>query len=807
MRRLLQLAAGAALCAHAAMADAELRVYPERVQLDNAEDRQRLVAVRTREDGITEDVTAAAQIGFAAEGIAAWDGNVVTPESDGDTEAVVAHEGAELRIPVTVRNSGHTPPVSFRNDVLPVMMRSNCNNGGCHGTARGQNGFHLSLFGYDPAADYYSLTREFRGRRMDPAAPAASLILTKPTGEVAHEGGTVLAPGDGMYETLLRWIEEGAPDDDLDALPSLTGISLLPEQAVLAADTALQRFTVEARYSNGETRDVTPLAVLSASDETVLTIDGAGQAQAGGQGETYVMARYGTFAVVSQVIVVPEDLEFAWPEDARPRNYIDEEVFAKLRNLRVPPAKPCGDSVFVRRVHLDILGILPTIAETQAFLADESPDKRAELIDALLERPEFSDVWAMKWAEALRVSTAGRRLDPKGLHRYNDWLRGAVTENKPLDGLVRSLLTAEGGNFANPASNFYLVETDPIQMAENVAQVFMGVQISCAQCHNHPFDQWTMDDYYSFAAFFAQVGRKQSSDPRETIVFNRGGGEVKHMVDDRDMPPKFLGGAQPDPGGADRRAVLADWLVSPENPWFARNIANRVWEHFFGRGIVDPVDDVRVTNPPSHPLLLETLGARLAESGYDLRQLIRDICNSYTYQMSTQARVPGLRDERNFAHASLRRMPAEQLLDAVCHVTGAQIKFPNLPLGARAVQVADGNSGNYFLDVFGRPVRETACACERQNEPTLAQTLHLINGETLQQAIQTPGGRLEQLIEGETAPAAAVQELYLAALARLPGAEELEEIETYMAASGNGREALEDVFWTVLNSKEFIFIR
>ncbi len=785
-----------------------LAVYPETVVLSHERDPERLVVVRTRDDGVTLDVTHEAVLQFAQEGLARWgDDYRLYPQADGETQLTVVHGDLSASLTVTVANAGVVPPRSFRNDVLPALMAGGCNGGGCHGSAQGKNGFHLSLFGYDPPNDYLSLTREMRGRRMNPALPEASLMLQKPLGEVPHEGGTVMEKGDPVYEALYHWIAEGAKDDDVANLPTLTGIELLPGEAVLDGADAQQRFKVRATYSDGTDRDVTDTSILSSSDELTLTIDKAGQAVAGQQGEVYVMARYGTFAVVSQVIVLPAGKTLAWPEDAQPQNFIDDYIFAKLRKLRVAPAPRCSDDVFVRRAYLDVLGVLPTVEETEAFLANEAPDKRAQLIDKLLKRPEFAEVWAMKWAEALRVSTAGMNLNEKSLHRYNDWLRHAIMSNMPLDELVRELLSAEGGNFTAPAANFYLVETDPKLMAENVAQVFMGVQMQCAQCHNHPFERWTMDDYYSFAAFFAQVGRKQGSDPRETIVFNSGTGAVNHLVDNRPMEPRFLGGDQPDLAGRDRREVLGDWLTAPDNPWFARNIANRVWDHYFGRGIINPPDDVRVTNPPSHPRLLEELGQRLVSYDYDLRQLVRDICNSYTYQMSTRPRAGAPSDTRNFNVAQVRRLPAEQLLDAISQVTGHQVKFANLPIGARAVQVADGNSGNYFLEVFGRPARESACTCERRNEPTLAQTLHLINGETINQAIKTPGGLLEQMLESEKPPAEAVEHLYLAALSRRPSDTELSDLAGYVESAEDRRLAMEDVFWSVLNSKEFVFNR
>ncbi|MDX9971696.1 MAG: DUF1549 and DUF1553 domain-containing protein, partial [FCB group bacterium] len=694
-------------------ADAQtVSIYPTEVLLDHAADFQRIVAVAAREDGFTLDVTAQATVTFQPEGIAKLDESFrLVPVADGEATAIVTVGDKTATLPVHVKNAAATPPVSFRNDVQPALMRAGCNTGACHGSAQGKNGFRLSLFGFDPAADYLHLSRDVRGRRLAAASPDESLMLLKPTGAVPHEGGTRFDKDSELYATIRAWIAADAPDDPAD-LKTLTGVEVLPKEAVLEGEGTAQALTVIAKYSDGSDRDVTRLAILSTSDDQTVKIDENGVMTAGGRGgEAYVMARFGTFAVVSQAIVLPAGSQLQWPE-VPVNNYIDEAIYAKLKKLRVPPAEIAPDDAFVRRVYLDVIGVLPTVEETQAFLADPAPDKRVKLVDQLLQRPEFPEVWAMKWAEVLRVQPSPV-LDVKAMHRYNDWLRQSISEGKPVDRMASELLTAQGGNFASPAANFYIAEADPAMMAENVAQVFLGIQIKCAQCHNHPFERWTMDDYYSFSAFFGQVGRKASTDPRETIIFDRQSGEVKNLRDGRPMPPKFLGGAVPDVAGKDRRAVLAEWLTAPENPWFAKNMANRVWHHFFGKGIVDPVDDVRVSNPPSNPQLLDALAGKLVSYKYDLRQLVRDICTSYTYQMTTRPRDPNIMDGRNFSHALVRRMSAEQLLDSISLVTESKVKFPNLPVGARAAEVAGGDSGNYFLKLFGRPVRETVCTCER----------------------------------------------------------------------------------------------
>lgn len=780
-----------------------ITAYPPVLQLDSARDSQRFVVIYQREDGVTLDVTAQSTITLEPATLATRDETGLwKPATNGEGTVTVVYEGHTITVPFSAKNAEVDPPMSFRNDVEAAIMRAGCNTGACHGSAQGKNGFRLSLFGYDPPHDYETLTRDSRGRRLNAASPATSLMLGKPSGEVNHEGGDVIESGGAIYEIISRWIEEGAKDD-VGELPHVTGINILPEESVMEGEGATQQYVVMAQYSDGTDRDVTDLAVLSSVDDAIVAIDGKGNSVSGKRGEAYIMARFSTFAVVANVISIPTGSQ-PTAQPAPPANFVDEYIHAKFKKLRITQSPVASDEVFVRRLYLDVLGVLPTIEESRTFLEDPAPDKRAKLIDALLERPELAEVWAMKWAEVLRVRSTAT-LEPKGMHRYNDWLRLAIQGNKPMNELATDLLTAEGGNFTAPQSNFYLVERDPTLMAENVAQVFMGIQLQCAQCHNHPFERWTMDDYYSFSAFFSQVGRKGSSDPRETIVYDSRSGEQKNLRDGQVMKPKFLGGEVPDLAGRDRRAVLAEWLTSKENPWFAKNLANRVWEHFMGKGIIHPTDDVRVTNPPSNPKLLDVLGERLASYDYDMRQLIRDICNSNTYQASTQPMENAKEDTRNFAYAQVRRLPSEVLLDAISQVTNTDVKFASLPIGARAVQVADGPSGNYFLEVFGRPTRTSASTSERRNEPTLAQVLHLINGTTFTEAMSKPENRLNQQIASETPTETIIQNLYLAAFSRAPSAEESQTLATYVTESADRKAALEDVYWSVLNSKEFVF--
>jgi Protein of unknown function (DUF1549)/Protein of unknown function (DUF1553) len=780
----------------------KIEVFPNDVNLTTARDRQSLVVQATYVDGITRDVTAQATMTPANPALVRRDGFVLYPVADGETTLDVAFGGQTVKVPVKVAQAAVTLPISFRLDVMPVFMRAGCNTGSCHGAARGKDGFRISLFGFDPEGDHFRLTREMVGRRINTAVPDDSTMLEKSIGAVTHTGGKRMEKGDQYYSTLKSWIEAGVPNDDVTKLPKVVKVELYPNAAVLDGEKSTQQMTVRAKYSDGTDRDVTSLAVFLTNNETSAAISPNGLVTAGARGEAFVMARFETHTVGSQVLVLPKGLKFEYPAEPEV-NYVDSLVTAKLKKLRISPSELCNDETFLRRAYLDVVGVPPTVEEYGRFMTSTLPDKRAKLIDELLERKEFSELWVNKWAEILQVKSS-QQVSYKAMFLYYNWLVEKLSKNTPMDQMVQELLGANGGTFKSPATNFYQSTNVTLEMTENVAQVFMGMRIQCAQCHNHPFDRWTQNDYYGFAAFFSQIGRKQAEDQRETIIFNSGGGEVNHPVDKRRMEPKFLGGATPDVNGKDRRVILAKWLASPDNPWFATSFANRVWAHFFGSGIVEPVDDFRVSNPATNPELLAELGKRFTDSKYDLKSLVRDICNSRTYQRSTQRNESNLTDERNFAHANLRRIKAENLLDAITLVTETKDKFRGLPLGARATQIADGSTSTYFLTTFGRATRETVCSCEVKMEPTLSQALHLLNGSTTNQKIQQ-GGVIKKLIETRKFPEERIVELYLRTLSRMPTKAELEKLIPAFGEGSNQEQALSDLFWALLNSREFLF--
>ena len=777
-----------------------IAVYPPEVHLNTSRDFQRILVVASREDGITLDVTSEAKLSLTDQAPARMDGSTLYPQADGQTHLTVEYQGSKAQAPVVVKDAQQDRPISFQLDVMPIFMRAGCNSGSCHGAARGKDGFRLSLFGFDPKGDYFRLTREIGFRRINLATPTSSLLLEKSAGAVPHTGGKRFETDSSYYQTLKRWLEAGAPMD-AEEPPKVVKLDIYPPRAVLEGEGTKQSFLAVARYSDGTDRDVTESAVFLTANDNSAPIDADGIVTAGSRGEAFVMARYDTHTVGSQVIVLPAGVQYTPPPIEG--NYIDELIGAKLRDLRVLPSEICSDEEFLRRVTLDITGSLPTEEEYSAFMQDTDPEKRRKLIDRLLERPEFAEIWAMKWAELLMIKSSNQ-VSYKSALLYYTWLKDKIGSGVPLDQMVYDLLSASGGTFSQPATNFYQIERDTLKTSENVAQVFMGIRTQCAQCHNHPFDRWTMDDYYGFAAFFSQIGRKTGEDYRETIVFNRGGGEVRHPVDNRNVPAKFLGGEQPETKGKDRREILASWLTSPENPYFATSVANRVWAHFFGVGIVEPIDDIRISNPPSNPELFTLLGNRLVEYKYDFKQLVRDICNSQAYQRSSTPNETNALDERNFAHANVRRIPAEILLDCVSQVTLKEDKFRGLPLGARAVQIADGNTSNYFLTTFGRAPRTTVCACEVSTDPTLSQALHLLNGDTIHGKINQ-GGLIKTMLDEGKSPEQIIESIYIRSLTRKPTEEESAQLLELVKEANGPRAGLEDVFWAVLNSREFLF--
>ncbi|HEV3341232.1 MAG TPA: DUF1549 domain-containing protein [Pirellulales bacterium] len=713
--------------------------------------------------------------------------------------------------------------VSFNRDVMGVLAKAGCNQGVCHGNQNGKGGFKLSLRGQDPRADFAALTRDQLGRRVDWLLPEQSLLLTKPTASVPHQGGRRFQAGSSEYQVIRRWIAAGCPADPPDA-PTLVRLEVSPAaEQILIEPAATVPLTVAAVFSDGSRRDVTTKAVYEPTN-TLVTVDHDGLVQAVAAGETTLLVRYLEQQVAVRLAVVPPRPDFAFQAPAE-ANYIDRHVFAKLRSLKTNPSPVAGDSVFLRRAYVDALGVLPTADETRRFLNDPSPDKRGRLIDELVKREEFADCWALKWSDLLRNEE--KVLDPKGVANFHHWIRQSIAQGKPLDQFARELIVSRGSTYTNPPANFYRANRDPVSRAEAAAQLFLGVRLQCAKCHNHPFDRWTQSDYYRWAGFFARVRYKVVENRRrdindghefdgEQIVWMAGDGEVHDPRTDRPMEPCFLGDPTPAVSAdQDRLEELAGWITAADNPFFARAQANRVWYHLMGRGIVEPIDDFRATNPPAIPALLDELAADFAAHSFDLRHLVRTIMSSHTYQLSAQpseTRPGETDDEANFSHALVRRLSAEELFDALSQVSGVTADFPGYPAGMRAGQLPGvqatrrrrGMRDDQFLVLFGKPPRLLTCECERSTEPTLGQAFQLVSGPTINDLLTREGNRLSGLISSGKSPVEIVEELFLWSLARFPTADESRSIVAYLEQAADRRASLEDAAWSLLNSKEFL---
>lgn len=689
---------------------------------------------------------------------------------------------------------------NFETDIVPVLNKFGCNTSGCHGKAEGQNGFKLSVFGSDPDLDYRALTMEGRGRRVFPASPEQSLLLRKMSGGTPHGGGVRIEPERPEYALLRDWVAAGMPRGSPDD-PQVVAIDVEPKQQRLTMGGSV-RLRVTARWSDGRTTDVTSLSSFQSNNEALVRVDGTGLATAGEvPGAGAVMASYLGAVDLLQVIIPRREKLPAYP-DVSQHNFIDRLVDERLRLLEIAPSPPAGDAEFLRRVSLDLTGTLPTADEARRFLADTRPDRRALLVDALLKRPELVDYWTIKWADLLRVDR--EVLGHKPAFEMYRWIRQSLAENKPLDRFAAEILTAEGPLSESPQGNLFRVAAQPGEAASTVSQVFLGVRIACAQCHHHPYDRWSQDDYVGMTAFFTQLQRKPS--PWGELLVAEGDPVSTHPRTGEKIPAYPLGGARPaeSPAG-DRRRVLADWLTKPDNPWFARNLANRIWAHMLGRGLVEPVDDFRATNPPSNPALLDALAAHLVEQRFDFRELLRTIALSRVYQQATTPNPTNADDQLNYSRALLKRLDAEVLLDAVSQTTGVPEKFDGVPSGVKAVELWDSRVDHYFLTLFGRPVRKTACECERNASPSVAQVLHLLNSERVQLKLSHEAGRVARLERTIADDRALVDELYLTFFSRYPRDAERQAALEYLRTRPDRRQAAEDVAWSMLNSLEFVF--
>ena len=794
----------------------ELQVLPPTISLSGPRSSQQLIVIeRTKRRGSVQELTQGAAFASSQPEVASVDaqGRVVA-HSDGRAMLTAKLlDGRETSAEIEVREADKAFSWSFRNHVLSVMTKAGCNSGPCHGSAAGQNHFKLSLRGYSPEADHETLMHEALGRRVLPLAPAHSLLLLKPTLTLPHGGGKRIAVDSAGYQILSEWIAAGAPPPDRSD-PRVERLDILPPHVTLGRGGEHQ-LLVQAFFSDGHVEDVTRWVKYNSSDAGTVQVGPEGKVKAEAKGEAEVSVWYLNQVASTRITVPFRQLTDPKPYLEAPRHgAIDDLVLGKLQELGLPPAAPSSDSHFIRRAYLDAIGLLPTAEETKAFTATTAPNKRAKLIDSLLARSDFVDFWAYKWSDLLLVSSS--RMSPPATRAYYNWIRGAVAENRPWDQLVRQLVTAQGSNLENGAANYYVLHDDAAKVAENVTLTFMGLAIACARCHDHPLDRWTQDDYYSLSSYFSRVGRK-NGDAGQTIVFRAGAGDVVHPRLGAPLPPRPLGARRAaSVSGRDRRQDFAEWLTSGDNPYFARSIVNRIWHHFMGRGLVDPVDDLRDTNPASNEALHKMLAADFVRTGFDVKELIRTIMNSAAYQSSSGGRQEGFEDDKYYSRFVLRRLPAEVILDIISQVTGTSTEFPGYPPNTRSLQLPDSQVRSYFLTVFGRPKRKINSHAERVKDTTVSQALHLINSEALHQKLRNPLSTLEKLLAKGLPDREIVSEIFWMSLSRAPEAEELDRILQAVSGARKGaqtshradqirRDVLEDFFTGVLMSKEFLF--
>ncbi len=780
-----------------------LKVHPEALTLAHARDGRRVLVSGRTQDGRWVDVTSWAVLVPTSAGVKVQEDGSIYPMTTGTTKVAVTVKGLSTEFPVTVK-SMETPPVSFVRDVMPLLSHAGCNNGTCHGAAKGKNGFKLSLRGYDPDFDYELLIEDISGRRFNRAFPEQSLMLLKPTSEVPHKGGQVIVPGSRDYELIRHWIAEGVVSD-VKTTQRVERLEVLPNSAELSMPGTMQQLIVIAHYPDGTTRDVTREAKFTSSVNDVAKVTDDGVVTAERRGETAILTRYEGAYSTNGIIVMGDRSGYKWVETPQ-YNYIDTHVHNKLKRMKILPSELCTDEEFVRRIYLDLTGIPPTPAQVRSFLTDTSKAKREQLIDTLAETPEFADHWTHKWADLLQSNR--KFLGERGVWLFQQWIHQSISQNRPYDRFVRELITATGSTYKNPAANYFRVSREYTAAVENTTQLFLGVRFSCNKCHDHPFEKWTQNQYYEFGAFFADVQVKRGQLPGDEVVYaNYAETPVKH--------PRTLAVVEPSvPFGEvrkdteDKLHVLADWLTSKDNPMFARAGVNRLWSYFMGRGIIEPVDDIRTSNPPSNPELLDALTKDFVDSGFDMKHIMKTITRSRTYQQSIKTNKWNQADTINFSHAAARRLTAEQLLDAIGVATGSRPRFEEVPKKFRAVQLPDSKvKDDGFLKLFGRPERESSCECERTTEVSLAHAMNLINGPTVADALIDPKGRIAQLLKANQEDRALVEELYLATLSRLPQKNEYALAVEHLANAESKEEGAQDLLWALINSPAFLFNR
>ncbi|MEX0677848.1 MAG: DUF1549 domain-containing protein [Pirellulales bacterium] len=773
--------------------------------LDGQDARQQLVVTGKYSTGQLRDLTSKAAYEAAPQGIVEIKpSGYVIPKADGSaTITAKTPQGPAGSIRVSVVHFAHDPLVNFPNQVVPIFTKLGCNSGGCHGKASGQNGFKLSLLGFEPSEDYEHLVKEGRGRRLFPASPEKSLLLVKPTGEVPHGGGSRLEVDSHSYRLMRRWIAQGMPYGS-DSDPKVARIEVIPAERTMPR-AGEQQLLVIAHYTDGATEDVTGTVKFEPNNPETAEVSVTGLVKTLDlTGDLAVMARY-----QGQVGVFRASVPLGVPVEStpEPKNFVDELVFKKLKTLGVPPSAVCDDATFIRRAAVDIAGRLPTPDESEKFLADADPAKRERWIDTLLASTDYADFFANKWSSILRNKRRDQTF-ARGTRIFHDWIRDSLHANVPYDQFVRQLLTASGEIGRNPPVAWYREVDDINEQVEDSAQLFLGLRIQCARCHHHPFEKWSQQDYYGLAAFFSRVQRKPGAQfGEQRVVYNRGAPSATHPKTGQSVPPAGLG-AKPATISTedDPRQALVDWMVQKDNPFFARALANRYWKHFFSRGLVDPEDDMRVTNPATNQELLDALSAAFIDGSFDIKQLVRTICNSRTYQLSSLPNEYNVNDKQNFSRYYPKRLQAEVLLDAIDAVTESKTPFGGVPAGVRAVQLPDSGFSSYFLTVFGKPENSSACECERSSEANLAQSLHLLNSSEVQGKLSDGGGRAALLAaQKERSREDKIREVYLRVYSRAPETDEMAVALGHLSKSKDEKLAFEDILWALVNTKEFLF--
>lgn len=779
-----------------------IEVFTRSFHFDGNQQKLHILVTGHYEDGTLCDVTHKANLSTSDERVVRLHDRVALPVADGEATIEVSEGDHKAEVSVKVSRQACDDPVSFQYGALAALSKQGCNSGACHGSPSGKGGFRLSLRAYDPELDKLTLIREDFGRRTNTLDPDASLILRKPLMQVSHGGGKRLKLGEPAYEVLKKWLSQGCRVDPADA-PNCVRVEIHPRQRVLRFPETKQQIVAFAHFSDGSVRDVTDMVVYSSSDDGVATIDETGLVTGHEKGEAAILVRYLKHIETAHVTFLRDNSGFQWPEPPA-NNYIDELVFKKLEQLQINPSNLCKDDEFLRRVYLDVIGILPSLEEIQSFIANRDPNKRANLIDSLLDRPEFADFWALRWSDLLRISE--EKIGQQAVPKYYQWVHSAIQNNMPYDEFAAELITATGSTYADPAANYFRAAENTDDCTETTAQIFFGIRIQCAKCHNHPFERWTQDNYYGIGAFFNRIQRKETGRDGERYIWVSRTGEMIQPRTGEHMKPWLPAEGTADVAAEnDPRQALVEWLALPQNPFFAHAEVNRIWGYLFGRGIVEPADDFRASNPPANAELLDALAEDFISSDFDRKHILRTILNSRTYQLSSNTNESNQDDERYFSHARIRLLGAEQLLDAICHVTGVQETYQGLPEGAWAAQLRSPVSDNQFLKVFGQPARQTACQCERSHEANLSQALQMINGPVINGKLRDGNNRLRGWIGDGKSDAEIVTQLFLLAYCRPPEDSELATATNYIAMTNDRRQALEDICWGVLNTKEFLF--